>query len=205
MRKVALSILCLCPLLLASCQSPRPTTSSARDYQTLGKEPQRDTDTAHKQNDAAVTLINKGDYAGAEKLLREALADDVMYGPAHNNLGLIYFHQSKLYLAAWEFQYASKLMPTQPEARNNLGLVFEASGKLDQAIDAYDQAIKIAPDNAQFIGNCARARMRRGDKFADVRPLLEKLVTLDTRPDWTAWAKEHLALVQRAATQASLP
>lgn len=188
MRTVALSILCLCPLLLASCQSPGPSTSSARDYQTLGKEPRRDTDTAHKQNDAAVTLINKGDYAGAEKLLREALADDVMYGPAHNNLGLIYFHQSKLYLAAWEFQYASTLMPTQPEARNNLGLVFEASGKLDQAI-------KIAPDNAQFIGNCARARMRRGDKFAEVRPLLEKLVTLDTRPDWTAWAKEQLALV----------
>ena len=180
-------------LLLCGCQSHAGGTA-ARDYQTVGQDPHRDNDAARHDNDAALTLITKGDYSAAEPLLRRALAEDVMYGPAHNNLGLVYFHQSKLYLAAWEFQYAAKLMPNQPEARNNLGLVFEASGKLDQAVDSYEMAMKAAPDNAQFIGNLARARIRRGDKDPEVRPLLQKIVSIDTRPDWNQWAREKLSI-----------
>jgi hypothetical protein len=35
-------------------------------------------------------------------------------GPAHNNLGIVYYRQKKYYLAAWEFQYAAKLMAYSP-------------------------------------------------------------------------------------------
>jgi hypothetical protein len=31
-------------------------------------------------------------------------------GPAHNNLGIVYYRRKKYYLAAWEFQYAARLM-----------------------------------------------------------------------------------------------
>ena len=127
--------------------------------------------------------MSSGDYAGAEQVLRDALLKDVMFGPAHNNLGLVYFHQAHLYLAAWEFQYAVKLMPNQPEARNNLGLVLEAGGKLDQAVDSYEQAMKAEPDNGQFVGNCVRARVRRGETGIEMRELLEKLIMVDSRPN----------------------
>lgn len=199
MRNLLLLLAYVAPTpLLCACQS-HPAAAPGRDYQTVGQDPHRDNDAARHDNEAALRLVDKGDYAGGEQLLRRALSEDVMYGPAHNNLGLVYFHQQKLYLAAWEFQYAAKLMPNQPEARNNLGLVFEASGKLDQAVDAYDVAMKAEPDNAQFVGNLARARLRRGDKEADVRPLLEKLVAIDTRPDWSQWAREKLSLGPRPA------
>ena len=195
----ALPIALLTAAVLGGCQSHSagPTT---RDYQTVSQDPHRDNDAAHRDNEAALQLINKGDYTAAEPILRRALSEDVMYGPAHNNLGLVYFHQSKLYLAAWEFQYASKLMPNQPEARNNLGLVFEAGGKLDQAIDSYESAMKVEPDNAQFVGNLARARVRRGDKESEVRPLLERLVEIDQRPDWVEWARERLSRAPAAST-----
>ena len=94
------------------------------EYRTLGKEPKRDSDLARDENARAIALLEERDWEGAERALRAALAADVMHGPAHNNLGKVYYHQGKLYLAAWEFQYAAKLMPNQPEPKNNLGLVF---------------------------------------------------------------------------------
>ncbi|MES1171564.1 MAG: hypothetical protein ABUL56_04300, partial [Actinomycetota bacterium] len=96
-------------------------------------------------------------------------------------------------LAAWEFQYAMKLMPNTPEPRNNLGLVFESAGKLDDAVASYDEAMRLEPDNVQFIGNLTRARVRRGDRDDSVRELLGKLVMRETRPDWADWARGQLA------------
>ena len=195
-------ILTLGFVVLAGCHSASSQPGSI-DYQTVGKYPRRDTEAARRENDDALKLIARGDYRAAEQALRRALAQDVMFGPAHNNLGLVYFHQSQLYLAAWEFQYAVKLMPNQPEARNNLGLVFENGGKLDQAVDAYEQALKLEPDNPQFVGNCARARLRRGENGPEVRQLLDKLAALDSRPQWNAWARENLALMRHPTTRES--
>lgn len=184
-----------CLALACGCAS-RPTDKSAAqdEYQTLGAEPHRKTDAAQLDNARAVELMNQGKFDEAETALKSALTADVMHGPAHNNLGKVYYHQGKLYLAAWEFQYAAKLMPHQPEPLNNLGLVFEAAGKLDDAVTSYGKAMAFEPDNPQFIGNLARARVRRGEgDEAEVRELLSKLVTRDTRPDWVEWARRRLA------------
>jgi Flp pilus assembly protein TadD len=167
------------------------------EYQTIGKDPRRDVDKARKESDKAVELIHQGKYDEAEKTLKAALAADVTFGPAHNNLGDVYYHQHKYYLAAWEYQYAIKLMPNQPEPRNNLGLVFEQVGKLDEAIDNYAKAKEMAPDEPQFIGNLARARVRRGDRGAEIQDLLQQVVLKDTRPQWVQWAKEQSALLGR--------
>jgi Tfp pilus assembly protein PilF len=169
-------------------------------YETLAAGDERgDSAKAEQHNTKAVGMLERGDLAGAEAELKAALAADVMYGPAHNNLGKVYFHQDKLYLAAWEFQYAMKLMPNTPEPRNNLGLVFESAGKLDDAVASYDEAMRLEPDNVQFIGNLARARVRRGDRDDAVRELLGKLVMRETRPDWADWARGELARMRPGA------
>jgi Flp pilus assembly protein TadD len=177
------------------CASNKKTANQkAGTYETVAAGDERgDSAKAEQHNAKAVGMLERGDLPGAEKELKDALAADVMCGPAHNNLGKVYFHQGKLYLAAWEFQYAMKLMPNTPEPRNNLGLVFESAGKLDDAVASYDEAMRLEPDNVQFIGNLARARVRRGDRDADVRELLDKLVMRETRPDWADWARGQLA------------
>src|SRR5207249_1720310 len=125
-------ILPLCALaLVIGCKS----NTSMR-----GANISRDTELARQENDRAYQLIRDGKYDQAEKILKKAIAANVMFGPARNNLGLVYYHESKLYQAAWEFQNAIRLMPYQPEPRNNLGLVFERAGKLTDAADAYDRA-----------------------------------------------------------------
>lgn len=126
--------------------------------------------------------------------MQKSLLADVTYGPAHNNLGKIYYGQRNFYLAAWEFEYANKLMPHRAECQNNLGLVYEAVGKLDEAIDSYSIAYAADPKNPVVIGNLARARVRRGDDDPVVAQLLADLKLYDSRPEWVAWASERLAV-----------
>ena len=177
--------------LLVGCARSSKTIV-ARDVSPTSRDQRRLTESAQNDNAKAVELIKSGKLDDAEKLLKKALDEDVMYGPAHNNLGKIYFDHQQYYLAAWEFQYAQKLMPNQPEPRNNLGLVFEAVGKLSEAVTSYDTAMDLEPDNAEFIGNAVRARVRRGDRGPAVKDLLQKLIERDTRSDWVEWARQLL-------------
>jgi len=180
----------------------KPPSTAVSQYQTVGKDPRRDTDAARAKNAEALDAMARGNYDRAESLLKAALTADIMFGPAHNNLGKVYYRQEKRYLAAWEFEYAAKLMPHQAEPRNNLGLVFESAGRLDEAVNHYKEALALDPENPEVIGNTARARIRRGDDDAEVRDLLGKLVMRDTRQEWVEWARRRLVLAPSpSATQ----
>jgi tetratricopeptide (TPR) repeat protein len=134
----------------------------------------------------------KCDLADIEKRLRDTLSADVRFGPAHHSLGIVYTWQKKLYLAAWEFEYAARLMPDRFEPLNNLGLVYESVGKYDQAKSYYLQAREKSPDNADIIGNLARASFRSGQSVDEMRPLLEDVLAGDSRAEWRQWAAELL-------------
>lgn len=180
-----------CVLLLGiGCQGNK----SDAGYSTIRGDPRRDTERARSENARGISLIEQEKWSEAESSLKEALDADVTFGPAHNNLGRVYFQERKLYQAAWEFQYAAKLMPFSPEPKSNLGLVLEETGKLDEAVKHYDEALTIEPANPQFIGNAVRARIRRGDRDSHTRALLQELVSVDNRPEWIEWARQQLVL-----------
>jgi Tfp pilus assembly protein PilF len=187
--------------VIAGCAPAPSTTVQPPDYQTIARDAHHDSDAAAQKNEIALTQLDKGDLDAAAQTARQALSADVTFGPAHNTLGMIYYRQSQLYLAAWEFQYAIKLMPHQPEAHGNLGLTYEAGQKWDQAIDAYDEALKLAPDNEPIIANLVRARLRRGDRGVDVQQLLEKVLSKDDRPEWVQWAREQLSRLRSPSTE----
>lgn len=193
-RTILIPLVLLLLLVPAGCH--HAASQPPGDYQTVGRDPQRDADAAARENTRGADLMDHGDWDGAELAFKAALTADILHGPAHNNLGKTYFHHGKLYLAAWEFQYAQKLMPNQLEPLNNLGLVFEAAGKLDDAVESYGKATALEPDNVQPLGNLARARYRRGDRGDDLKTMLNKLVLRDTRPDWLRWAKTTLARLE---------
>lgn len=171
-------------------------------YQTIEANPRRNTERAERQHHKALKIIRRhldrrhfhADLHEAEDHLQQALVADVTYGPAHNSLGVLYLWRRDLYLAAWEFEYAQKLMPESCEPLYNLGMVYEQADKLDQAIEYYQMALDIQPTNPHVLGNLARARIRYGDPIEAVRPLLEELRFADKRPDWLAWAAEQLGL-----------
>jgi Flp pilus assembly protein TadD len=187
MRRVL--ILAVLTLTVLGCQKPM---LSPEDYETVAKDPRRDTEKARLETAAAVRMIDSRQLDDAEKTLRGALVADVFYGPAHNDLGLVYFHQKRLYLAALEFQYAVKLMPNTTEPKNNLGMVFESIGRLEDAERCYDEALSIEPDNAQVTENLARVCVRLARKDDKTRKLLQAVVMKSDRSDWVAWARERL-------------
>jgi len=189
--------------LLWGCQANR--SQGRADYQTVAVDPRRDTDKAVAQTTEAKAFLEAGKLEDAEAALKTALAADLLYGPAHNTLGAVYYRQKRFYLAAWEFQYAANLMKDRPEPRSNLGLVFEAIGKFGQAAEHYREALRLGPDNPQFLGNLARCRIRSNQHDAETRKLLEELIAKDTRPAWVEWARMELLKIPRAEPEAGRP
>ncbi len=162
-------------------------------YETVTVNPRRDPEAAKQLNRNGVDALVKGKFEKAEKLFKESLAKDVDCGPAHNNLGRLYFDQGKNYLAAWEFEYAIKVMPKRGEPYNNLGMVMEKVGKMEQAVEAYETANMLCPNDPEIVGNLARAWWCQDKSNLRTRELLEHLVFVDSRPEWVSWAKEQIA------------
>jgi tetratricopeptide (TPR) repeat protein len=176
--------LCLRTLLLASgaalCSGCSILESKEqKSYETIEANERYDTETARKEHEKALKLLDKSQHgkpaklAEAEVHLQKALVADITYGPVHNSLGIVYMRQRKYYTAAWEFEYAAKLMPDNFEPLYNLGLLYETADKLENAIAYYEQAIALAPRNPVVIGNLAKAKLRDGRDFEEVRPLLQ--------------------------------
>ena len=143
----------------------------------------------------AFVIFYRAENSGTEKAIFFRLECPVIDGFR------FFYLTERLYLAAWEFEYAIKLMPDRVEPINNLGMVYEEVGKLEKAIEMYSMAYTIDPQNPEVIGNLTRCSLRRGDSVEQVRPLLEDLVFLDSRPEWVDWAKEQLVFSQVKTSQ----
>ncbi|MBE3123318.1 MAG: tetratricopeptide repeat protein [Planctomycetes bacterium] len=200
-----IAVLALVPL--AGCQTLGRVFKGrqAKGLKVVAADPNRDTASAEKHNTKATEALQRNDLTEAEKECKAALADDALYGPAHNNLGVVYHRQKKYYLAAWEYQYAAKVMPDKAQPRNNLGQVFELVGQLPEAIESYEEAAELSPDDAVIAGNLARALVRSGKTDDRTRHLLEEVVIKDTRPAWVEWARKCLALMGPAGSRQPEP
>jgi Flp pilus assembly protein TadD len=195
-----LAMALILPPVIGGCNLNRQVPASGADYSTVAQDPRRDTSAAQALSARGAALVKEGRFSEAEAEFKAALSADVFLGPAHNNLGLVYYQQKRLYLAAWEFQYASKLMPTKAEPRNNLGMVLESVGKLDEAAKTYEEALKLEPDSVQVAGNLARTYVRSGRKDSRTREVLEAVAMKDLRPDWREWARGRLAFLGQPTT-----
>jgi Flp pilus assembly protein TadD len=148
----------------------------ASKYQTVVGDPHRNETVAKKKSEQAAKAWQRGSLDRADQLLQEALIADVQYGPAHNNLGLLYYQTGRFYLAAWEFEYALKAMGDRPEPHNNLGMVFDAVDRNEDAIRCYAAARDLDATNPEYVGNLARALLKRNEHDPAARELLSELL-----------------------------
>jgi tetratricopeptide (TPR) repeat protein len=137
--------------------------------------------------------VLESDPTKAEKLLQSALKADPFDGPAHNNLGVLFLRQSKLYEAASEFEQARKLMPGNPDPRLNLGLTFEKAGLYERAFNAYDAALEASPTHIRTTQAIARLTLRTGRTNARLSGMLEEIALRGETSIWRSWAKEQLS------------
>lgn len=211
MGRPRLAIILLSTVLAAGAGCSLFEEAHKPQYETVQADPRHETAVAEAEHAQALKLLNEPSCCTgcnpckAEEHLQKALVADVTYGPAHNTLGMLYLRQQKFYLAAWEFEYAQKLMPDRFEPLYNLGLVYEAADKLDRAIEFYSMAFSLSPRTPQVLESLARARLRNGEPVASVRPLLKEILFYETRPVWVCWAKDRLGLAPEKSVQNDFP
>jgi Tfp pilus assembly protein PilF len=185
MKRLPLTLL-VSLLPIGACRSAGPSGPY-----TAPSEASRSTVLAERLTRQAVDLA-KEDPARAEALLREALTADLFYGPAHNNLGVLYLGQDRLYEAANEFEWARKLMPGHPDPRLNLALTLERAGQFDKAIDTYQTALEVAPEHVPSQQALSRLLLYSNRDDEKLKGMLETIALRGESPAWREWAKDQL-------------
>ena len=175
-----------------SCTSPqRAGQDSTRPY-SAAPEAERDTVRATELSNQAAELL-LSDPRRAKQLLREALTADLFFGPAHNNLGVLYLKEGKLYEAAQEFEWARKLLPGHPDPRVNLALTLERAGQVDEALTAYSAAIELYPGYLPAIQGLACRLVQEDREDERLRAWLERIALESESAEWRDWARLRLA------------
>lgn len=186
-RHVAVVLMLLAAAALGACSSSRKTTP----YDPISQADRRPEE-AERLNLRAADLLEKTPEE-AEHLLRDALAADLYCGPAHNNLGVLYLKQGKLYEAAGEFEWARKLLPGHPDPRLNLALTLERAGRTDDALKQYETALEVYPDHLPTLQAISRLMVRSNKQDARTRAFLEEISMRGESDAWRSWARLQLA------------
>jgi Tfp pilus assembly protein PilF len=191
------------PLLLLvlaafpACAASKPTAYSAPNPQD--RDPGRALELSRKAADTVAT-----DPETAEATLRDALSADLFCGPAHNNLGVLYLKQGKLYEAANELEWARKLLPGTPEPRLNLAIVLERAGHTDQALQAYKTALEVAPEHMATIQALARLEVRDGSRTEELAKRLDQISLRGETAEWRDWAREQRVRIKATSATDSI-
>jgi Flp pilus assembly protein TadD len=160
-------------------------------YDPPGETSRETTEAERLSREAADEMAT--DPAGAEKLLREALTKDLFFGPAHNNLGVLFLNEGKLYEAAGEFEWARKLMPGHPDPRVNLAITLERAGRTDEALTTYSAALEVCADYLPAIEGLASLTARSDKHDERMSTWLREIGMREALPTWRAWANAQLS------------
>ncbi|MFG0318446.1 MAG: tetratricopeptide repeat protein [Planctomycetota bacterium JB042] len=169
---------------LVGCASP-----DGGAYRTPSEE-SRNTVEAQRLNRLAADRLEGDDLDAAERLLAEAIGEDLWYGPAHNNLGVVHLKRGDLYEAAHEFEAARKLMPGHPDPRMNLGIALERAARVDEAIAAYAAALEVYSDHLPAMQAMARLQVSAGRVDERTEGLLRE-IAMRGDATWRDWAIRH--------------
>jgi len=170
-------------LLLGACRSSAPLTAY-----NAPAESARNPVEADRLSRQAADAIDRGELDHAEELLRRALAHDLYFGPAHNNLGVVFLERDQLYEAANEFEWARKLMPSEPDPRVNLGICLERAGRIDDAMASFDAALQVSPEHLPAIQGAALLAVRSGREEPRLAAWLDAIAMRSDAP-WRGWAR----------------
>ncbi len=174
-------------LVLAALLGGCASTGGPDGPYTTPTEASRSTAEAERLNRQAADMLSTHP-AKAEELLRAALTADLFFGPAHNNLGVVYLKQKKLYEAANEFEWARKLMPGHPDPRVNLALALETAGRTGEALASYSSALEVWPNYLPALEGIASLTLRAGDRRDPRLAAWLSEISLRGEPAWSSWA-----------------
>lgn len=153
-------------------------------------------------NLAAWRREEAGDYAGAHRLLRQALAlapGDVMVLGA---IGAVLRKENRLDEALAVLDRVVAADPRHTAAWLERGYTLEALRSEPEAVESYKRAIALDPDLAPALGKLADIAARRGDQAA-ARSQAERALAIDPMNPAAIFALATMEIEARDGTQAA--
>lgn len=155
-------------------------------------------ETLHARLERAEECREHGDLAGAERLVRDALAVAPLSGAAWAMLGSLRGQQGDIRNARVYLEKAASLGEDSGSVFGDLGNVCRALGERDQAIEYYRKALSVDPDNPALLSNLGLSLVENGDARGG-RDCLERAA--ERAPDF---APVHMNLAQLAVSEGRL-
>jgi type IV pilus assembly protein PilF len=169
----------VCAASLAACVSGGGAGSPDPGYQTpaMGAAGQ-ETDAARRARirlELGASYYQQGNHAVALDELRQALAIDPGYAPAHGMLGLVHMALGDRARAEESFQRALRLAPGDSELRNNYGWFLCQTGRERESFAHFTVALKnpLYATPARPLHNAGICSLRLGDEAQAERYFLQ--------------------------------
>lgn len=131
-------------------------------------------------DEAAVLALKrkeKGDIAGAERLLRKILRAASDHARSHYELGILYLQTGRVEDALIPMRRAAELSPDRSPYQLGLGIALEKNKRLDQAEESYRRAIELEPRLAENHYNLAHLYQEQG-RLKDAEAAYRRAVEL---------------------------
>ncbi len=138
MSRIALAALAL----LAGCATQAPEVPTVADSGIITGETSDPRNRARLRTELASLYYARGNHGVALDELRQAVAADPGYAPAHGVFGLVYMELKENQLAQQSFERALSLAPTDPDLNHNYGRFLCLTGRELDSIRYFQQAIR---------------------------------------------------------------
>lgn len=122
--------------------------------------------------------MRKGNYAGAEQMLRQAVEHEPNNPHAVHYLGMSIYYQGDAATALPIVGRSLSLLEDDPVFFSNFGVVAYTAGNIDLAISSYQQSLALDPVNADALTNLAAA-LNDKDRFVEAKGVSEQAIALN--------------------------
>ncbi|WP_347260695.1 tetratricopeptide repeat protein [Rudaea sp.] len=152
--------------------------------------------------DAIATLIERGDFAGAERRAQAALQTLPPHAEIWRLLAIAQIRRGQLDAAARSLQQAHRLDPNSVEVLCNLAAVEIHRGNANGATGLLERALQLAPNHVGALNNLGRLRHQLGD-YAGSAQCFERSLRLDPQnaQTWFDLANASASLHQWSAAE----
>jgi tetratricopeptide (TPR) repeat protein len=115
----------------------------------------------------ARTYGTVGDWAAAERVLRQAIVDEPTLLPAYGMLAQVYVAQNKLDAARQEFDNLARQQSSPVQALTMAGLILQAQGDTAGARERYERAVRHSSTAVVAANNLAWLYAERNERLGD--------------------------------------
>ena len=125
-------------------------------------------DAEQKDIQQALVFMQKGNYDGAELILKRLIEKGTKKYVVFGNLAIICYMKNRIEEMTMLLKEALRLNPNHPEVLTNLGVALQKQADLPGAIQLYKKALAIKPDGLNALLNLGNALAEQGELEAAI-------------------------------------